>query len=61
MAVNPSGGSGGFKSQRFLAAAGLPWSLRLRHLSLLPRQPNSFHTATHPVLTRQKRVHCVPG
>jgi len=25
-AVNPSGGSGWFGRQRFLAAAGLPWS-----------------------------------
>eukprot|EP00456_Euglypha_rotunda_P062006 TRINITY_DN51_c3_g3_i1.p1 TRINITY_DN51_c3_g3~~TRINITY_DN51_c3_g3_i1.p1 ORF type:complete len:169 (+),score=22.40 TRINITY_DN51_c3_g3_i1:905-1411(+) len=29
-AVNPSGGSGGFKNQRFLAAAGLPWSFGSR-------------------------------
>jgi hypothetical protein len=28
-AVSPSGGSGGFCSQRFLAAAGLPWTLGL--------------------------------
>jgi len=25
-AVNPSGGSGVFTNQRFLAAAGLPWT-----------------------------------
>jgi hypothetical protein len=26
-AINPSGGSGGMRDRRFLAAAGLPWSL----------------------------------
>jgi predicted RNase H-like HicB family nuclease len=32
-AVNPSGGSGVFKDQRFLASAGLPWSLAAKSVS----------------------------
>ena len=31
-AVSPSGGSGGFWNQGFLAAAGLPWSLGIKSI-----------------------------
>ncbi len=45
-AVNPSGGSGGFWNQRFLAAAGLPWALG----GMRARPKKSFNIAARTVV-----------
>lgn len=54
-AVNPSGGSGVFANQRFLAAAGLPWKLGENIMSHLAIHAQDFLNA-YEILKESNKV-----
>ena len=56
-AVNPSGGSGGFWNQRFLAAAGLPQSFAMTGNTPWKRPPPNALTAPHRTLLAVICIH----